>query len=283
MSEAIELAKEELPEATALVPMHSSYQRMSIIRPRNVDELLKIAQIFSRSDLVPREYKGKPENVVLAIQMGSELGLAPLQALQNIAVINGRPCLWGDAMLALVQASGKLEYIREWTEEKTAHCVIKRKGYPEAYEKSFSDDDAQRAGLLHKPGPWQEYRDRQRQMRARSFALRDQFADVLRGLSAIEEVQDYPDPELQSVSRQFKKITGKNLIPLTSPRDELITEEERHRLDQLREAEGISIEAIKAYLKDTYNITHSRQIKKTDYQNICDWLLMQNHQVGNVK
>ncbi|OGQ23544.1 MAG: hypothetical protein A3I05_08775 [Deltaproteobacteria bacterium RIFCSPLOWO2_02_FULL_44_10] len=283
MSEAMKAIQEETPKVTELVPMHSAYQKMSIVRPRNIDELLKIAQIFSRSDLVPREYKGKPENVVLAIQMGSELGLAPLQALQNIAVINGRPCLWGDAMLALVQASGKLEYIREWTEEKSAHCVIKRKGYPEEYEKIFSDEDAQRAGLLQKPGPWQEYRDRQRQMRARSFALRDQFADVLRGLSSIEEVQDSPDPEMQNVSRQFKKMTGKTLIPSTKSENDLITEEERHRLDQLREAEGISIEAIKAYLKDTYNITHSRQIKKSDYSSICDWLLMQNHQVGNVK
>ena len=283
MSEAMKAIQEETPKVTELVPMHSAYQKMSIVRPRNIDELLKIAQIFSRSDLVPREYKGKPENVVLAIQIGSELGLAPLQALQNIAVINGRPCLWGDAMLALVQASGKLEYIREWTEEKSAHCVIKRKGYPEEYEKIFSDEDAQRAGLLQKPGPWQEYRDRQRQMRARSFALRDQFADVLRGLSSIEEVQDSPDPEMQNVSRQFKKMTGKTLIPSTKSENDLITEEERHRLDQLREAEGISIEAIKAYLKDTYNITHSRQIKKSDYSSICDWLLMQNHQVGNVK
>ena len=283
MSEAMKAIQEETPKVTELVPMHSAYQKMSIVRPRNIDELLKIAQIFSRSDLVPREYKGKPENVVLAIQMGSELGLAPLQALQNIAVINGRPCLWGDAMLALVQASGKLEYIREWTEEKSAHCVIKRKGYPEEYEKIFSDEDAQRAGLLQKPGPWQESRARQRHMRARSFALRDQFADVLRGLSSIEEVQDSPDPEMQNVSRQFKKMTGKTLIPSTKSENDLITEEERHRLDQLREAEGISIEAIKAYLKDTYNITHSRQIKKSDYSSICDWLLMQNHQVGNVK
>ena len=78
-------------------------------------------------------------------------------------------------------------------------------------------------------------------------------------------------------------MTGKTLIPSTKSENDLITEEERHRLDQLREAEGISIEAIKAYLKDTYNITHSRQIKKSDYSSICDWLLMQNHQVGNVK
>ena len=42
---------------------------------------------------------------MLAVQLGSEVGLRPMQALQNIAVINGRPAVWGDALPGLCKAS----------------------------------------------------------------------------------------------------------------------------------------------------------------------------------
>ena len=58
--------------------------------PRNLDDALKISNTLSKSGLVPKDFQGKPENVFVAIQWGLELGLAPLQALQSIAVINGR-------------------------------------------------------------------------------------------------------------------------------------------------------------------------------------------------
>ena len=52
---------------------------------------------------MPREFQAKPNNILVAVQWGFEIGLAPMQALQNIAVINGRPSLWGDSLLALVK------------------------------------------------------------------------------------------------------------------------------------------------------------------------------------
>src|SRR5271157_4583847 len=84
-----------------------------VLRPQSFGELAQFAQMAAKSALVPRDYQGKPENVMLAVQMGSEIGLAPMQALQNIAVVNGRPALWGDAMLGLVKASGLLVDIIE--------------------------------------------------------------------------------------------------------------------------------------------------------------------------
>ena len=43
-----------------------------------------------------------------------------------------------------------------------------------------------------KQGPWTQYPKRMRQMRARAFALRDVFADILKGMPIAEELQDYP-------------------------------------------------------------------------------------------
>jgi hypothetical protein len=120
-----------------------------------------------------------------------------MQALQNIAVINGKPSVYGDAMMALVQASPVCEGIDEHIEGEgtpnpVAVCVARRKGRNPVIAR-FSVEDAKRAGLWGKQGPWQAYPKRMLQMRARGFALRDAFPDVLKGLITVEEAQDYPD------------------------------------------------------------------------------------------
>ena len=116
---------------------------------------------------MPKDYRGKPGNCLIAMQWGSELGLKPLQALQNIASINGRPALWGDAVIALVRASPLCEFVIETDDGQTATCRVKRRGEPEQ-SRTFGMDDARTAGLLGKQGPWTQYPKRMRQMRARA-------------------------------------------------------------------------------------------------------------------
>lgn len=159
------------------------------LSPQTFDQALTFSQYLADSDLVPKDFKGKPGNCLIAMQWGSELGLKPLQSLQNLAVINGRPALWGDAVIALVMASPVCEYVTEDDDGETAYCRVKRKGAPEQV-RSFSMEDARKAGLSGKQGPWTQYPKRMRQMRARAFALRDVFPDVLRGMPIAEELQD---------------------------------------------------------------------------------------------
>lgn len=164
--------------------------------PVTLDEAMRFSDMLAKSQMVPKAYQGKPEDVLVAVQWGRELGLAPLQALQNIACINGKPSVYGDAAMALVQASSVCENIEEYFEGEgspnpVAVCVAKRKGRTPVTVR-FSVEDAKRAGLWGKTGPWQAYPKRMMQMRARGFALRDAFPDVLKGLITVEEAQDYP-------------------------------------------------------------------------------------------
>lgn len=161
------------------------------LTPKSLEEAMRFAEILSKSSIVPKDFAGNPGNILVAIQWGLELGLQPMQAMQNIAVINGRPALWGDAVIALVRSSPLCEYIYETDDGHTATCRVKRRGEEEQV-RTFSVDDAKAAGLLGKAGPWTQYPKRMRQMRARAFALRDVFPDVLRGMPVAEEVMDYP-------------------------------------------------------------------------------------------
>lgn len=164
------------------------------IELRTLDEMWRFAQFYASSGLAPKGMD-RPESILIAMQAGQELGLGHFQSVQSIAPINGRPCLWGDTMKGLVLAHPSCEYINEWMEEDengdyTAWCESKRRGSPRPHKSSFSQADAVKAGLWNKSGPWTNYPKRMLQVRARAFNLRDNFADVLRGLSAAEEMQD---------------------------------------------------------------------------------------------
>lgn len=176
------------PESTALQPAKVQQFDLS---PQTFEQALTFSEYLANSDMVPKDFKGKPGNCLVAIQWGMEIGLKPLQAMQNIAVINGRPSLWGDAVIALARNFPLCEYIVEEDDGRTATCRVKRRGEVEQ-SRSFSMDDAKTAGLLGKQGPWTQYPKRMRQMRARAFAIRDVFPDALKGLPVAEEVMDAP-------------------------------------------------------------------------------------------
>ena len=177
-----------------------SNNALATLAPTNMKEAMEFAGLLAKSDIVPKDYQGKPGNVLVAIQWGMEIGLQPMQAMQNIAVINGRPSIWGDAMIALVRACPAFEYITETQTDREATCVIKRKGEPEAV-RTFSLEDAKRAGLTGKSGPWTQYPKRMMQMRARSWALRDVFPDVLKGMICAEEALDSGPRDVTPVTR----------------------------------------------------------------------------------
>ncbi len=161
------------------------------LAPTTLAEAIEFSERIAHSEIVPKDYRGKPENVLVAVQWGMEIGLAPMQAMQNIAVINGRPSIWGDAMLALCQAHTQWNGIDETVDDNGATCTVRRSGSPDI-TRTFTMEDAKRAGLAGKQGPWTHYPRRMLQMRARSWALRDGFADALKGIISAEEAQDMP-------------------------------------------------------------------------------------------
>ncbi|MCG7915931.1 MAG: transcriptional regulator [Candidatus Thiodiazotropha weberae] len=152
--------------------------------PSNLDQAMKVAEVLSQSNFVPQEFRGQPANILVAMQMGAEVGLAPLQAVQNICVINGRPTIYGDAFMALVQGSVLCEMYMEGFDESGQYgwAKTRRLGRAEV-EQVFTIDMAKRAGLLSKKGPWVQYPERMCKIRARTWLCRDVYPDVLKGLS----------------------------------------------------------------------------------------------------
>lgn len=161
---------------------------------RTMDEAWRFSNAVVRSGMAPRGME-KPEACLIALQLGAEIGLPPMASIQSIAVINGRPGIYGDSALGVVRASGLLEeYKQEWVGEGDSRKAVVRckRRDQDAIVSEFSVADAKRADLWGKAGPWKQYPDRMLMFRARGFALRDGFGDVLKGLRTTEELQDMP-------------------------------------------------------------------------------------------
>jgi hypothetical protein len=192
-----------MSNSNQVVPLRTGSVIKAII-PEDVEQVFRLATAIAKSGMAPSTMKD-PEKLVVAIMHGLEIGLPPMQAVQKIAIINGRPALWGDALPALLWARNFK--LHEWIEGDKAHCTVTR---PDGTEitRTFSDADAKKAGLLGKPGPWQQFPDRMKAMRARGFACRDGAADVLSGLYIAEELTDNPDapePSKRKSSSSAKK------------------------------------------------------------------------------
>lgn len=169
-------------------------RRQTVMEPRDFGELMEFAKVAANSDFVPKDFKGKPGNIMIAVQWGAELGLPPMQALNSVCIINGRPGVWGDGLIGLVRQSPLcvdiIEKIEGEGDARTATCTAVRKN-SSPVTATFSIADAKRAGLINKD-LYKAYPDRMIQNRARGFALRDAFPDVLRGMRAAEELYDTP-------------------------------------------------------------------------------------------
>ena len=167
---------------------------LTMLEPKSLTEAMEFSEVLSKSGLVPDAYRGKPSNILVAIQWGYEIGLPPMQSLSNINIINGRATLWGDGLVAVCKKHPDYYGMKEWLEGDTAFCSVKRKVKDTVEEtiREFSLEDATKAGLMNKSN-WKGYPKRMLAQRARGFALRDAFPDAIKGIITTEEAIDFPD------------------------------------------------------------------------------------------
>ena len=196
-------------------------------RPANFEELWRFATLISKTDMVPKEFSGNAGKILAAVQMGHELGLPPMQALQHIAVINGRPSLWGDGALAVVRAHPMCESMLELDPSDClaagyGECIIKRRDQVEPIIRKFTLQMAESAGLIKRSGsegPWAKYRGRMLQMRARSWAMRDAIPEALKGIAIREEQLDQLPPKPPAPLLQLpKRLDGKKKMGPPPPK-----------------------------------------------------------------
>lgn len=215
-----ELVQHHEPKLPAVMSRMQAGHGIEAIIPRTLEEAFRLAQYICAAKLAPDSYNTAgapdPHKVTIGIMKALEVGLPPITGLSVIAIINGRPCIWGDGAIALVQRSGLLEKMTDleigakpgsgedatFADDYGAEIVMWRAGQPEPYVGRFTVGEAKRAKLWANPkrAPWMLYPKRMLRARAIAFAIRNGFADCLSGLAIREEVEDLPAPPKANVS-----------------------------------------------------------------------------------
>ena len=261
-------------------------QRDLLPSPKTADEALSIASQIAKSALIPKQFQGRPQDVFACMLWSHTLGMPIMQGLQSIAVINGRPSLWGDGLLAIVMSSGKLEDFKETIDRDSdgklvATCTVKRKGLSSPVTWIFSEDDATTAGLWNKLDTWKKYPKRMLQMRARAFALRSAFPDVLSGMGSAEEETDIEESEADASTseaaparkmpaRKAKKVEPDDVVDAepvepvkpVEPEPEPVAELEAPA-EEVEEVPAFDVDGLRAQIEAAETVDELRRLYRT--------------------
>lgn len=258
-------------------------QRSLIERPRTFAEVQDLATIMASSDAVPKSYQKKPADIFVAIGMGDSLGINPFQALQGIAVINGIPAVYGDLAKALVLETPNLDYFKEWSvqqveKEGKGHCEIRIKGNDPVIVE-FTLEMATKAGLTSKPGPWQQYRARMLQMKARAWCMRDAAPGALKGLKIVEEVMDYNygTPVVEDLMpkrlEKTEAVKGQLEQPIVEKKAvETITAEQARDLALESEASNLVQNQLLVHIAEEYSIRYLYELPANKFLELFAWI-----------
>jgi hypothetical protein len=176
---------------------------ITIISPRTLTEAKELATTLANANTMPAALKKSPADVLAIVMAGAELGLAPMQSIRGIMLIEGKPTLSADAMGALVKASPLCEYLQcTVTTDKIATFKTQRKGDPDPTTFSFTIEEANQAGLNKptssgKPSNWQKFPKAMLRARAQSGICRLVYSDLMLGVYDPDELEPEAAPRVE--------------------------------------------------------------------------------------
>lgn len=150
------------------------------------------AKIVAQSSLIPAEYRGKPADIVWAMDIGDALGVPYTQVMQSMVVARGKMTMSADLMGAVVRRAGHKLRLREDGDSVTADLI--RADDPDyAFTVTWDKAKAQAAGLWGSRGPWQQYPRQMLRARAITEVCRQGASDALAGtVYTPEELEPTP-------------------------------------------------------------------------------------------
>lgn len=166
----------------------------------------QLADALCATDMVPADYKGKPGNGAAAILYGAEIGLNPIQSLQQIFIVHGRPAIYSRTAVALVKRQGiTVETVESTDQAVTVRGTDKRTGQVE--ESTWDMARAQKAGYTSN----KKYQTNPQEMlysKAAMEVCRKIAPDVLLGISHSSEELELDAPTMPEPSFRVQSSRG---------------------------------------------------------------------------
>lgn len=180
--------------------------------PISLPKMMEMAEMLSKSTIVPVEYRNRPENTFLAIDYANRMGMSPMAIMQNMYVVQGKPSFSGSFVSALIKSSPLFSQVEVvWVDEDkpespTWGCYIQavetRTG---KLVKGVTVDNKMIKGEgWERNSKWKTMRSLMVQYRAWSFFGRTHASELLNGILDIEELEDIK-VQKQGTRNPYKK------------------------------------------------------------------------------
>ena len=172
---------------------------MDLSRPDQWELLKHRAEEWSKSTIIPKEYQNNPANCIVVFEIAARLGWPTLQVMQSIHVINGRPGWYSQAIIAMVNNSGKFKGMLKFKihgEGMQRRCVayaIERATGELVEGTPITMEMAKMEGWIDRNPKWRSMPEHMLRWRAASFFGRQYIPERLLGLPSVEELGDIID------------------------------------------------------------------------------------------
>jgi RecT family protein len=251
----------------------------------NLASLWRVAQLYSRADILPEQYRGKPENCLIALQMAARLRVDAFAFMQSSYIVYGKPGVEGKLAIAMLNASGKIKgRVRfEFSGEgKTKACtaIVVDKDSGEEIRVSVDWATVEREGWhlpkgkSNQPSKWTTIPDQMFRYRSAVFLIRAHYPEVMMGISTldeIEDVEDKPQPEREvKTNGKHESRTDALADRLgAAPVDGPISAEHVHDLDELARAAG---KLAWRGFQGVFQVTKLEELTEARFAEARDWL-----------
>jgi hypothetical protein len=207
-SKALALRERPVVQVPALLPSVGEFHAMR-----------EMADAVANTQMVPKAYRGKPDDVLAAILTGREMGLGPMESLRELSVIDGKPSLSANLLMARLRAGG-VKVLESSVTPERAWIRAQRRDTGEIAEVEWTYEQALAAGLPGKAN-WQHYREDMLWARCVGRLARRLGGDLIAGVMPYtsEEVQDWDDyegtpPESTWIAPEDWPALGKRLTKI---------------------------------------------------------------------
>jgi len=224
---------------------------LDVLRDDGFKSAMQVAHALSKSNIVPAQFKNKPDDIFATIAMGAELGFRPMQSLQSISMIQGNATLKAQTMLAI--ARGKIPDLIVRIEEKGDEVTVTIERGNNKFTSVWNDAKASAMGLLGKDN-YKKQKLTMFRWRAISEALKITCSDVLMGVYSTEEMQDIEVTE-------YKKSEPVDVTPASHEQLDLLFS----KLDKIKDGEARLIKHINDKYKSSITVAEEMSSEQVEY------------------
>lgn len=201
------------PVPQVVIPFH----------PTDVQQMFRLAKFLADSNLVPRDLQRRPNDVLVVLLKGHDLGLTPMQSISGINVIDGKAEVGATMMVSMILKSPFCEFwepIFAECDATRATYETKRRGARGVSRFVYTIDDAKAAGLLDRGknpsrSPWQTQRPTMLRRRCQSSLAREIYPDICAGLYDHDELRELRELELGIIRAEItaQRDASSNVVP----------------------------------------------------------------------